>query len=129
MKGEKRVLTIDDDSEIQELLKMQLEGAGYEVIQAFNGIDGLKLARSEGPDIIILDLMLPDIIGYKICRRLKSDSKYKNIPIIMLTGMSDKKDKLMGFESEADDYETKPFTANSILEKIKKLLSKKEEEK
>ncbi|MFC1501340.1 response regulator transcription factor [Elusimicrobiota bacterium] len=126
MSDKKRILVIDDDPEILVLLKTYLETEGYEVIQSDNGAEGLEKAHSEMPDLIILDLVLPDIDGLKICRRLKSDNKYKNIPILVLSALDDQKHKMEGFESDADDYETKPFEKDGLIKRVKKLLTKKE---
>ncbi len=103
-------------------VKLQLEANNYEVITAFDGQEGLDKARHEKPDLIILDLMLPKIDGYKVCRMLKFDEKYKKIAIILFTARSQKADEKVGFEVGADAYITKPFDPKVLLEKIKILL-------
>jgi two-component system alkaline phosphatase synthesis response regulator PhoP len=123
----KKILIVEDDTEVLELLKTQFEMDGYTVVFAQDGLKGLEKARTEMPDVIVLDLNLPLMDGYKVCRRLKSDDKYRTIPVLMLTGLTDKDDKLMGFESNADDYETKPFDPKMISKKVLALLQKKEE--
>lgn len=120
--GKKRILVVDDESDIVEALRIMLEANNYEVLVAYDGLEALKKARQELPDLIILDLMLPQMNGYKVCRRLKYDLKYKHIPIIMLTVKSQLKDMEMGFASEADDYVTKPFDPQDLLDRIKEQL-------
>ncbi len=124
----KRILAVDDESDIREMLQVLLGNNGFEVVTAEDGIKALETARDklQPPDLILLDLMLPKLDGYKVCRRLKYDRKYKHIPIIMLTALSESKDKLLGLASEADDYVTKPFEQEDLLKKINKLLNKRE---
>jgi DNA-binding response OmpR family regulator len=120
----KKILAVDDNSEVLELLKMILTNNGFEVITAMDGIKALELVREKDnlPDLILLDLTLPRLDGYKVCRRLKYSNEYKQIPIIILSGLSESKDKLLGLASEADDYVTKPFQQEDLLQKINKLL-------
>lgn len=108
--------------DLVETIIFQLEGSGYEVIAAYDGQEGLDRARKDKPDLIILDLMLPKIDGYKVCRMLKFDEKYKNIPIIMFTARAQEADKKMGEEVGANAYVTKPFEADVLLAKISELL-------
>lgn len=120
-----KILIIDDEVDLVETIRFPLELEGYQVLVAYNGEEGLHLARKEKPDLIILDLMLPKIDGYKICRFLKFDEKYKHIPIIMLTARSQEKDRLLGKETGADEYITKPFDLDNLLKKINKYISAK----
>lgn len=120
-----KILIIDDEVDLVETIRFPLELEGYQIIVAYNGEEGLQLARKEKPDLIILDLMLPKIDGYKICRFLKFDEKYKHIPIIMLTARSQEKDRLLGKETGADEYITKPFDLHDLVAKIKKYISPK----
>ena len=122
--GKKRILVVDDEEDILSVLKFRLEANNYEVLSATDGQEGLNKARSERPDLIILDLMLPKLDGYKVCRMLKFDEGYKNIPIIMFTARDQKKDEELGKEMGADAYITKPFESEVLLEKIKELLGK-----
>lgn len=117
-----KILIIDDEADLVETLKFRLEANGYEVITSYDGQDGLEKARIKRPDLIILDIMLPKLDGYKICRMLKFDKKYKNIPVIMFTARAQESDKEMGLEVGADAYITKPFEPNTLLNKIKELL-------
>lgn len=120
----KRILIVDDEEDILSLLKFRLEANNYEVLSASDGQEGLMKARAEKPDIIILDLMLPKLDGYKVCRMLKFDENYKNIPIIMFTAKAQQKDEELGKEMGADAYITKPFEPDILLEKIRELLKK-----
>lgn len=115
-----KILIVDDEKDIVETLSFMLQAKGYEIISAYDGEEGLKLAKEEKPDLIILDVMMPKINGYKICRLLKYDAKYKNIPIIMVTARSQDNDKLIGEETGADEYITKPFDFSDVLSVINK---------
>ncbi|MBR2386103.1 response regulator [bacterium] len=99
-----------------------LKQKGYECIWAYDGEEGLRLAKEESPDLIMLDVMMPKINGYKICRLLKFDSRYKNIPIIMVTARGQEQDIAIGEETGADEYITKPFEFSNVFEKIEKHL-------
>ena len=118
----KKILIVDDEKDIVETLAFMLKAKGYECISAYDGEAGLSLAKSQNPDLVILDVMMPKINGYKICRLLKFDTKYKDIPIIMVTARSQDEDKLIGEETGADEYITKPFEFSELLDKIKKYL-------
>ena len=119
-----KILIVDDEKDIVETLSFMLEAKGFEIISAYDGEEGLKLAKEESPDLIILDVMMPKINGYKICRLLKYDAKYKNIPIIMVTARIQDTVKLIGEETGADEYITKPFEFSDVLEVINKYTSK-----
>lgn len=118
----KKILIVDDEQDIVESLKFVLELAGYSCFCAFNGEDGLKMVKEILPDLIILDVMMPKINGFKISRLLKFDKKYKDIPIIMLTARSQAEDKLIGEETGVDEYITKPFDLDEITAKVAKYL-------
>lgn len=119
-----KILVIDDSESILSLLKSMLEKKGYEVQTAMDGEEGLKLAREINPNLIILDLMLPKIDGYTICRFLKFDDKYKGIPIIMLTARASQEDLTTGKETGADAYIMKPFDQDVLFLTIDNLLKK-----
>ena len=116
--GMKKILIVDDEQDIVESLKFVLEAADYTCYLAYNGEEGLRLAKEIMPDLIILDVMMPKINGFKVSRLLKFDAKYKNIPILMLTARSQEEDKLIGEETGADEYITKPFDLDVVLEKV-----------
>ena len=118
----KKILIVDDEADIIEILQFVLEAQGYECITAMDGEEGLKLAKELLPDLIILDVMMPKINGYKISRLLKYDAKYKNIPILMITARSQEEDKNIGEETGVDEYITKPFKVDYVLEKVKSYL-------
>jgi DNA-binding response OmpR family regulator len=120
----KRILIVDDEEDILSVLKFRLEANNYETLTASNGHEGLNKARTEKPDLIILDLMLPKLDGHKVCRMLKFDESYKAIPIIMFTARVQQKDEELGKEMGADAYITKPFEPEVLLEKIRQLLRK-----
>ena len=105
------------------MVKLRLAANGYDIITAYNGQEALDKARSQKPDLIILDLMLPKIDGYKVCRMLKFDEKYKKIPIILFSARAQDEDKKLGVEVRADGYITKPFEPQVLLAKISELIS------
>ena len=117
-----RILVIDDDPAISELVAVNLEMAGYDVSQAEDGIKGQALALQLQPDLIILDLMLPRVDGFTICQRLRRDERTVEMPILMLTALSQTQDKVEGFNAGADDYLTKPFEVEELLARIRALL-------
>ncbi|MDD5774174.1 MAG: response regulator [bacterium] len=117
------MLIVDDETELVDVLKARLEANNYEVVTAGDGQEGLEKAKSENPDLIVLDLMLPKLDGYKVCRLLKFDDKYKKIPIILFSARVQDSDKEMGKSVGADDYVTKPFDSKDLLQRIKKLLN------
>src|SRR4030065_2688016 len=120
----KKILIVDDEVDLGETLRFPLEMEGYHVLVSYNGEDALNQAGTENPDLILLDLMLPKLDGYKVCRLLKFDERYKNIPILMLTAKTQEKDKALGMETGANDYITKPFDLDRLVEKVKSYLSK-----
>ncbi len=117
-----RLLLIDDDPIISEMVTLNLEHAGYQVIQASDGIKGQALAIQLVPDMIILDLMLPRVDGFTVCQRLRRDERTKEIPVMMLTAMGQIQDKVEGFNAGADDYLTKPFELDEMLARVRALL-------
>jgi len=120
--AKKIILIIEDEIGMVEMLKLRLEANGYDVISALDGMAGLEKARKEKPDLIILDLMLPKMDGYKVCALLKKDTQYAKIPIILFTARAQESDKQMGKDVGADAYITKPFEPQVLLGKIKELL-------
>jgi DNA-binding response OmpR family regulator len=121
----KRILLVDDEKDLVETLTFRLTTNNYEVINAYDGQEGLEKARSEKPDLIILDLMLPKMDGYKVCGLLKSDTRYSKIPVVMFTARAQESDKQMGEEVGADAYITKPFDPKVLLTKVQELLGEK----
>lgn len=121
MLGEK-ILIADDEEHIVELLKFNLQRNGYNVIVATNGEEAIIKAKEEIPNLILLDLMLPKIDGYDVCKKLRKDEKTQNISIIMITAKSEEIDKILGLELGADDYITKPFSVRELVARIKAVL-------
>ncbi len=122
--SQKKILVVDDEVDLVETIRFPLEMEGFNVLVSYNGEDALNQARKEKPDLILLDLMLPKLDGYKVCRLLKFDEKYKDIPILMLTAKTQEKDKLLGKETGANEYITKPFDIDELMKKVKAYLSK-----
>lgn len=118
----KKILVVDDEVQLVEMVKIRLEAAGYGVVCAYDGLDALEKAKKEKPDLIILDLMLPKMDGYKVCGLLKNDSRYSNIPIIMFTARAQDEDAALGRSLGAEAYVTKPFDPKLLLGKIAELI-------
>mgnify|MGYP000389056096 FL=1 len=116
------IYIVEDEEPIITLIKYNLEKEGYKVSYSDNGNDGIKGIKNSLPDLVLLDWMLPDFSGVEICKNLKKDSKFKNIPIIMLTAKGEEEDKIKGLNSGADDYITKPFSFPELLARVKALL-------
>jgi DNA-binding response OmpR family regulator len=121
----KRVLIVDDEPDIVESIKFDLELENIECIEAYDGEEALLKAQKENPDLILLDIMLPKIHGYKVARLLKFDKSYKHIPIIMLTARAQKADIELGEETGANEYVTKPFDMDMLIALVKKYLNEK----
>ncbi len=116
------VLIVEDEQDVIDLLRYNLNRAGFNVLIATNGVQGLEMARSERPDVMILDLMLPQLGGEKVCKALKDDPDTATIPIIMLTAKGQTNDRVSGFELGADDYVPKPFSPKELVLRIQALL-------
>jgi DNA-binding response OmpR family regulator len=119
----KKILVVDDEKKIVDILKAYLERDGYRVIAAYDGRSALELARHDSPDLVILDLMLPEFSGWDVCRELRRKS---DVPIIMLTARDDTSDKIVGLELGADDYITKPFEPKEVLSRVRAVLRRSE---
>jgi DNA-binding response OmpR family regulator len=118
----KKILVVDDQVDLVKTIQFALELEQYKVLVSYNGEDALNQARKENPDLILLDIMLPKLDGYKVCRLLKFDEKYKHIPILMMTAKTQEKDKLIGKETGANEYITKPFDMDELMQKIETYL-------
>jgi len=119
-----KILIVDDEPDIVTALGIRMKSAGFEVITAADGMEGLDAARKQNPDLILLDIMLPKLDGYKVCRILKFDENYRHIPILMITAKVTDINKKMGEEVGADAYITKPFNSDELMAKIKEILEK-----
>jgi len=120
----KRVLIVDDEPDIVETIKFSLELEGIECLEAYDGEEALSKAKKEHPDLILLDIMLPKMNGYKVARLLKFDETFKNTPIIMLTAKTQEKDISLGNETGANEYVKKPFDMDMLVVMVTKYLSK-----
>ncbi len=114
----KHILVIEDDPDIVELLRYNLERESYRVTSAVTGSEGLAELQTERPDLVILDLMLPEVSGFELCRRLRRDSVTENLPVIMLTARSEESDVIAGIELGADDYIKKPFSPRELVARV-----------
>ncbi len=119
-----KILVIDDDTAINELIKVNLELACYKVISAFDGNIGYALAKQEMPDLIILDVMMPEVDGYTVAKRIRENQDTRDIPIIMLTALNMLQNKAQGFNIGVDDYLVKPFEMEELLMRVKALLKR-----
>jgi two-component system alkaline phosphatase synthesis response regulator PhoP len=117
-----RVLVVEDEPDVAELIRFNLTKEGWDVTAAANGTDALRRARESRPDIILLDIMVPQLNGWEICRRLKQDPETAQIPVIMVTGRVEEGDKVLGFELGADDYVTKPFSPRELIARIRAVM-------
>ena len=113
----KTVLIVEDEKNIVDILRFNLQREGYRTVEAYDGADGLAKARSENPDIILLDVMLPKMIGFDVCRTLREEGN--NVPVIILTAREEEADKVLGLEIGADDYITKPFSMRELIARVK----------
>lgn len=119
-----KILVVDDDLSINELIKVNLELAGYAVVQAYDGIKGFALAKQELPSLVVLDVMMPEVDGFTVAKRIRENDETKNIPIIMLTALSQLNDKVNGFNIGVDDYLVKPFEVEELLVRVRALLKR-----
>jgi two-component system phosphate regulon response regulator PhoB len=123
-----RILIVDDDPDIQKLVSYNLSQAGFQVSTAATGLAALDAVQAELPDLIILDLMMPDLDGLEVCRKLRQQEKSRRIPIIMLTARTQEVDRVVGFELGADDYVMKPFSPRELVLRVKSIFRRMGEE-
>jgi len=121
-----RILVIEDEVDIRQVLDYNLKSAGHEVIEAACGLDGLRLLREREPDLVLLDLMLPDMLGTEVCRTIKDNPATRTLPVVMLTARGEEIDRVVGFEIGADDYITKPFSVRELVLRIRAVLRRRE---
>ncbi len=117
-----KILIVDDEEHIRELLKFNLNNSGYDTILASNGVEALKYAKDEKPDLVLLDIMIPEMDGIEVCKNIRAEKTLVNTSIIMLTAKSEELDKILGLELGADDYITKPFSIRELLARVKAVL-------
>src|SRR6185312_4264564 len=120
----KKILVVDDDADLVELIRFNLKQAGYSIGTASNGVDALKKARSLQPDLIVLDVMMPELDGFAVCEILRRDPATAAIPIMMLTALSSELGRMAGLGSGASDFVTKPFSPRLLVQRIQELLQK-----
>jgi DNA-binding response OmpR family regulator len=118
----KKILLVEDNEELLEILRLNFKWAGFSIATAINGIDALKKVRSLSPDLVLLDLMLPELDGLAVCEILRKDPGTREIPIVMLTGVSSQLTRLAGLECGADAYLTKPISPKAVVAKVQELL-------
>jgi two-component system, OmpR family, phosphate regulon response regulator PhoB len=119
-----KILVVEDEADLQQVLKFNLQQAGYSVRVTASGTEALRIAAQEPPTLILLDVMLPDILGTEVCRMLKSDPETTHVPIIMLTARGTESDRVVGFELGADDYVTKPFSVRELMLRVSAILKR-----
>lgn len=120
--SKEKILVVDDEDHIVELISYNLINSGYKVITANNGIDAVRIAKEEKPNLMLLDLMIPGLDGFDVCKSIRNDNETKDISVIMLTAKGEELDKILGLELGADDYITKPFSIRELLARIKAVL-------
>jgi len=118
----KRILYIEDEKDMRNMFGLRLESEGYVVLYASDGEEGLAKAKSEKPDLILLDLMLPKLPGEEVCKAIRNDEEIENIPIIMVSAKATDVDQMVGKVMGADSYVTKPFEGKNLIEQIKELI-------
>lgn len=117
-----RILVVEDEVDLQEVLKFNLQQAGHDVLLASSGSDGIRMVKKHRPELVLLDVMLPDILGTEVCRTLKADEETRGTPIVMLTAKAEEQNRVEGFELGADDYVTKPFSVRELLLRVSAIL-------
>lgn len=120
-----KILVIEDEPDLQQVLEYNLRQSGHDVLLAGRGEDGLRLAREHLPDLVLLDLMLPDISGTEVCKSLRDGATTRKVPVIMLTARGEEIDRVVGFELGADDYVVKPFSVRELLLRIQAILRRR----
>jgi two-component system phosphate regulon response regulator PhoB len=123
-----RILVVEDEPDAIELISFKLKESGFDVIKALDGAEALKSARTAAPDLILLDLMIPEVDGLEVCKILRRDAKTSGIPIIMVTAKASEIDRVLGLEYGADDYVTKPFSPRELVLRVRKLLKRRDKE-
>ncbi len=117
-----KILIVEDEVDLRQVVEFNLHSAGHQVLTADSGAEGLRLARQELPDVVLLDIMLPDITGLDVCRQLKSDPQTRKVAVVMLTARAEEIDRVVGFELGADDYVVKPFSVRELVLRLAAIL-------
>jgi DNA-binding response OmpR family regulator len=121
---QKKILIVDDEKALVSLVALHMRTAGYEVLTANDGWSAIDVCKRNKPDLVILDLMLPKLNGWEVCRRLREDDMTKDIRVVMLSARSEDDDKLRGFDVGADDYVTKPFSPRELVARVNRILAR-----
>ena len=124
-----KILVTDDEKDIVELISYNLEKEGFSVIKAYDGEAALRIAKLQKPDLLILDLMLPQMSGIDVCKAVRNNQDTANLPIIMVTAKADETDKIIGLEIGADDYITKPFSIKELVARVRAILRRRRDDK
>jgi DNA-binding response OmpR family regulator len=122
-KGKRKILVVDDERSLRLLVVGTLQAYDYQVFKAENGYEALEIARRERPDLVLLDVVMPEMDGFEVCRRLKADPVTKDAVVVMLTVLAQEADRKKGLEAGADAYLTKPFSPTALLNKVKEIFS------
>jgi two-component system phosphate regulon response regulator PhoB len=122
-----KILIVEDEADLVRTLEYNFRQSGFDVLTATRGRDALRLAAAQTPDLVLLDLMLPDVSGTEVCRQLKSDPKTRTIPVMMVTARGEEVDRIVGFELGADDYVTKPFSVRELVLRVRAVLRRGEQ--
>ncbi|MBU0574156.1 MAG: response regulator [Candidatus Margulisbacteria bacterium] len=123
MTKKQKIMVVDDEKEVQDVLQTRFEALGYDVVIAENGEEALEKVKTDKPDLIILDIKMPKLDGYGVCRNLKGDKDFKDTPIVMLSVKAMEKDREIGLKCGAEAYITKPFDPKKLVDTVKSLLS------
>jgi two-component system response regulator VicR len=128
MADKRRILCIEDEPEMIDLIRLILERKGFEVLGAVGGQEGLDVVRNEKPDLVLLDLMMPDVDGWEVYRQMKADAELQHIPVVVVTAKAQSIDKVLGLHiAKVDDYVTKPFGPSDLVESVERVLRKRKE--
>ncbi|MGE5629302.1 MAG: response regulator [Solirubrobacterales bacterium] len=120
--AEEKILVVEDEAHIRELISFNLKNQGYNIIETDNGMDAIKIIKETNPDLVLLDIMLPGIDGFEVCKEVRRNSEVSDTPIIMLTAKGEEFDRVLGLELGADDYVTKPFGVRELMARVKAVL-------
>ena len=125
--GKAKILVVDDVKQNVKLLRVILTASEYDVVEAYDGEEALEKVKTENPDLILLDIMMPKLTGYEVCEKLRSDEKTSNLPIVLITSLREMDDRIKGIEAGADNFISKPFNKAELLARVKALISRKKE--
>ena len=125
--GKAKILVADDVKQNVKLLRVILTASEYDVVEAYDGEEALEKVKTENPDLILLDIMMPKLTGYEVCEKLRADEETSNLPIVLITSLREMDDRIKGIEAGADNFISKPFNKAELLARVKALISRKKE--